>query len=351
MTICKRLAIQYAEAVTGFEFGNKRAVPVITGVVVAAENEDMVIDEWEKDEEERKRKEDAKREKVALATWRKFLMGLRIVERVRDEYGGDADAHLKDELNPFTNQNKVQRTRKEEHNGTETGKAANHVEIDTGGGFILDDADIPGGGFLPDNDGASQEDASSGAIEFRPDGGGKQEPASDDGELMIKNEGTVPRQPFSAFRPQSEITGSPSCTKGSAKHAMDVGAEEPPPPKKRGRPRGSTSKITAPKKPKATPKTTNDHQDLPAPEDNHPAPKRTNKPKPTKNPKPTSKAMNNSMTNGDATAEPTVNQLSETTPMRRASTRKAARQSASAVRSHYFEHSSEGGESSGESEG
>ena len=351
MTICKRLGIQYAEAVTGFEFGNKRAVPVITGVVVAAENEDMVIDEWEKDEEERKRKEDAKREKVALATWRKFLMGLRIVERVRDEYGGDADAHVKDELNPFTNQNKVQRTRKEQHNGTVTGEAANHVEEDMGGGFILDDAEISGGGFLPDEDEAPRENTSSGAIESLPNGDDEKEPASDDGKLIIENKGAFPRKPFSAFPPQSENTGSPSCTKGSAKHPMDVTAEEPPPPKKRGRPRGSTSKTTAPKKAKATAKTTNDHQDLPAPEDNHPAPKRTNKPKPTKNPKTTSKNTDNSTTNGYDTAEPTVNQLPETTPKRRASTRKAARESACAVRSHYFEHSSEGGESSGESEG
>jgi len=349
MTICKRLGIQYAEAVTGFEFGNKRAVPVITGVVVAAENEDLVIDEWEKDEEERKRKDDAKRERVALATWRKFLMGLRIVERVRDEYGGDADAHVKDELNPFTNQNKVQRTRKEQHNGTVTGEAANHVEEDMGGGFIPDDADISGGGFLPDDDEAPQEDASSGAIESLPNGDEDKEPASDDAELIIENEGTIPGKSFIAFR---ENTGPPSSTKGSAKHPMDVDAEESPPPKKRGRPRGSRSKITAPRKTKATPKPANGHQDLSSEiEDNHPAPKRTTEPKTTKTPKTNSKATSNSTPNGHDTAEPTVNQLSETTPKRRASTRKAARESASAVRSHYFEHSSEGGESSGESEG
>lgn len=41
--ICKRLGIDFAEAVTGFEFGKQRAVPVITGVVVAKENEERVI--------------------------------------------------------------------------------------------------------------------------------------------------------------------------------------------------------------------------------------------------------------------------------------------------------------------
>ncbi|MCJ1370769.1 hypothetical protein MMC20_001982 [Loxospora ochrophaea] len=106
--ICKRLGIDFAEAVTGFEFGKQRAVPVVVGVVVASENEDLVIDEWEKDEVERQIKEEGKREKAALGTWRKFLMGLRIVQRVRDEYGDDSEANIRDGINPFTNKNKKQ---------------------------------------------------------------------------------------------------------------------------------------------------------------------------------------------------------------------------------------------------
>ena len=106
MKICKRLGIDFAEAVTGFEFGNQRAVPVITGVIVATEHEDAVIDEWEKDEEERRIKEEGKREKAAISTWRKFLMGLRIIERVQEEYGGDDNGHMKEESNPFTNRKK-----------------------------------------------------------------------------------------------------------------------------------------------------------------------------------------------------------------------------------------------------
>lgn len=154
MKICKRLGIDYAEAVTGFEFGKQRAVPVITGVVVAAEHEGLVIDEWEKDEEERRTKEEGKREKVALATWRKFLMGLRIVARVREEYGGDADAHMKEEMNPFTNKNK---SRTPAANDPEPMASANrnsleHHDEGMAGGFIADDVSggEGGGGFLPD---------------------------------------------------------------------------------------------------------------------------------------------------------------------------------------------------------
>ncbi|KAI9824034.1 MAG: hypothetical protein M1832_002102 [Thelocarpon impressellum] len=104
--VCRRLNVDHAEAVVGFEFGAQRAVPVISGVVVAEENEQMVIEGWQADEEERKKKEEGKREKAALAMWRKLLMGMRIMERVRNEYGGEAEGHVPDEVNPFTNRKK-----------------------------------------------------------------------------------------------------------------------------------------------------------------------------------------------------------------------------------------------------
>ncbi|CAM1511700.1 Fc.00g092130.m01.CDS01 [Cosmosporella sp. VM-42] len=85
--VCKRLQIDYAEAVVDFEFGHRMAVPVIQGVVIAEEHHDHVMEELEKDEAERMRKEDEKRRKAALGTWRKFLMGMRIAERIRQEYG------------------------------------------------------------------------------------------------------------------------------------------------------------------------------------------------------------------------------------------------------------------------
>lgn len=91
--VCKRLGIDYAEAVVGFEFGHRMAVPVIQGVVVAEEHGDRVIEEIEKDEVERARKEDEKRRKAALGMWRKLLMGLRIAARIKEEYG-----HIEDKV-------------------------------------------------------------------------------------------------------------------------------------------------------------------------------------------------------------------------------------------------------------
>lgn len=138
--ICKRLGIDFAEACTGFEFGNQRAVPVITGVVVAAEHEDLVINEWEKDEEERKIKEEGKREKVALAAWRKTLVGLRIMKRVQEEYGGDADEDLKEEVNPFTNKRKRIRSHREYETPEGVDEHTSQVsDEDMAGGFLVED--------------------------------------------------------------------------------------------------------------------------------------------------------------------------------------------------------------------
>ncbi|KAI1341586.1 Rad4-domain-containing protein [Xylariaceae sp. FL0016] len=98
--VCKRLEIDYAEAVVGFEFGHRMAVPVIHGVVIAEENYEHMIEELEKDEAERARKEDEKRRKAALNTWRRFLFGLRIADRIKKDYGD-----LDDSVNVFGHDN------------------------------------------------------------------------------------------------------------------------------------------------------------------------------------------------------------------------------------------------------
>ncbi|KAJ4983871.1 Rad4 transglutaminase-like domain-containing protein [Stagonosporopsis vannaccii] len=98
--VCRKLNINYAEACTGFEFGKQRAVPVITGVVVAEENEQLVIDAWEAEEAEKARKEAEKRQKFVLGLWKKFYSGLKIVQRMKDEYGDEAELPQKDLFAP-----------------------------------------------------------------------------------------------------------------------------------------------------------------------------------------------------------------------------------------------------------
>ncbi|KAI9704803.1 MAG: hypothetical protein M1836_006583 [Candelina mexicana] len=216
--ICKRLNIDFAEAVTGFEFGKQRAVPVINGVVVAQGNEDIVMEAWEVDEDERRRKEEGKREKAALAMWRKFLMGLRIVQRVKEEYGGEGDAHIADEINPFTRMNghkktggPPQVTSKPSHSSTLPRQAD-----DMAGGFLLDShvsEDEEGGSPL---DGAPDEGGNAGGFILEQD---------DNGIEIIKadplEQGSYPQTPVSLSSMQQ--TDKPSSSKRTADaHDSDI---------------------------------------------------------------------------------------------------------------------------------
>jgi xeroderma pigmentosum group C-complementing protein len=77
-----------------FEFGHRMAIPVIQGVVIAVEHHDRVMEEVAKEEAERARKEDEKKRKEVLGMWRKLLMGMRIVERIRVDYGDMTDEQV-----------------------------------------------------------------------------------------------------------------------------------------------------------------------------------------------------------------------------------------------------------------
>lgn len=166
--LCRKLEIDYAEACTGFEFGKQRAVPVLTGVVVAKEHEQLVRDAWRAQREEEKRKEDTKRTATALHWWRKMLLGLRVLERMRVEY---ADSGGNEEVNPF-----VRRAEREEKIGGavdqeveggggflmpgEEGEEPTEGDHAGGGGFLVgDEDDMDGGGFLPEGDDNEMPDA------------------------------------------------------------------------------------------------------------------------------------------------------------------------------------------------
>ncbi|KAF1830234.1 Rad4-domain-containing protein [Decorospora gaudefroyi] len=132
--ICRKLEIDYAEACTGFEFGNQRAVPVLTGVVVAAENEDMLIDAWEVEEAEKQRKEREKREKFLLALWRRFASGLKILDRMKAEYGDDIELPAKSPMAPEEEEEAPKKSALEVFQ--------NHTDFE--GGFVREEA-----AFLP----------------------------------------------------------------------------------------------------------------------------------------------------------------------------------------------------------
>ncbi|EPS37418.1 hypothetical protein H072_8876 [Dactylellina haptotyla CBS 200.50] len=123
--VCKKMGIEYAEAVTGFEFKNKRAIPRTEGVICSKENADVLTEACRQDGEQRILKEEGKREQICLALWGKFLIGLRIVERVEEEYGSIASEPTE-----------IGRSTREMNTEFKTGEAMNIGEQGTGGFFL-----------------------------------------------------------------------------------------------------------------------------------------------------------------------------------------------------------------------
>jgi len=60
------------------------------GVVVASENKELVMDAWQAEEVIRVEKEATKKQKEVLGRWKKFLVGLRIRQRINNVYGSNS---------------------------------------------------------------------------------------------------------------------------------------------------------------------------------------------------------------------------------------------------------------------
>ncbi|KAG7445688.1 Rad4-domain-containing protein [Guyanagaster necrorhizus] len=86
--IAKKLGLDYADAVIGFEFKKRRAFPVLEGVVVAVENEQVLLDAYWETEQDAQEKARVKREEKAIKRWTRLIHGLRIRQRLQEQYAG-----------------------------------------------------------------------------------------------------------------------------------------------------------------------------------------------------------------------------------------------------------------------
>ncbi|KAI9443725.1 hypothetical protein F5148DRAFT_784537 [Russula earlei] len=89
--IARQLGFDHAEAVTGFDFRKGKAFPVLSGIVVAAENEDVIVEAYWEAEHVAAEKEQEKRQQAVLKRWTKLVQGLRIRQRMREQYGNSQD--------------------------------------------------------------------------------------------------------------------------------------------------------------------------------------------------------------------------------------------------------------------
>ncbi|KAI0074037.1 Rad4-domain-containing protein [Panus rudis PR-1116 ss-1] len=84
--IARQLGFDYAEAVTSFEFKKQRAIPVITGVVVAAENEEALLEAYWAAEHEADLKRREKRQEQVIKRWKRLIHGLHVRQRLQEQY-------------------------------------------------------------------------------------------------------------------------------------------------------------------------------------------------------------------------------------------------------------------------
>ncbi|KAL0273232.1 UNVERIFIED_CONTAM: hypothetical protein PYX00_005958 [Menopon gallinae] len=84
--IAKKLGIDCAPAVTGFEFHMRASHPVVDGFVVCEEFKDVLLDAWNKEIDESNRKSEEKRLKRIYDNWKRLIRGLRIRERLKVKY-------------------------------------------------------------------------------------------------------------------------------------------------------------------------------------------------------------------------------------------------------------------------
>ncbi|NXB20710.1 XPC protein, partial [Rhagologus leucostigma] len=84
--VARKLNIDCAQAVTGFDFHGGYSHAVTDGYVVCEEYKEVLVAAWENEQAEIEKKEKEKREKRALGNWKLLTKGLLIRERLKQRY-------------------------------------------------------------------------------------------------------------------------------------------------------------------------------------------------------------------------------------------------------------------------
>ncbi|CAO2827709.1 unnamed protein product [Amaranthus hypochondriacus] len=84
--VAKRLGINFAPAMVGFEFRNGRSVPVYEGIVVCTEFKEVILEAYAEEEQRRHEEEIRKEERQALSRWYQLLSSMVIRQRLNSTY-------------------------------------------------------------------------------------------------------------------------------------------------------------------------------------------------------------------------------------------------------------------------
>ncbi|GER34855.1 DNA repair protein Rad4 family [Striga asiatica] len=87
--VAKRLDIDYAPAMVGFDFRNGRSVPSFEGIVVCSEFKDAILEAYFEEEEKREAEEKRKTETQALSRWYQLLSSIVTRQRLNESYANE----------------------------------------------------------------------------------------------------------------------------------------------------------------------------------------------------------------------------------------------------------------------
>ncbi|KAJ3145179.1 hypothetical protein HDU89_007500 [Geranomyces variabilis] len=140
--LAKKLGIEYASAVTGFDFHKGRSTPVIAGIVVAEEYEEVLMAAFAEDLKRKREVERVKMQKRVYNRWARLISGLMTKERLIREYmvHDDADDLPEDDVVVVELGSEDDEAR--EQGGFDPEDAfSDEEEKQEGAGFFVDDDD------------------------------------------------------------------------------------------------------------------------------------------------------------------------------------------------------------------
>ncbi|KAJ3163748.1 hypothetical protein HDU88_006240 [Geranomyces variabilis] len=140
--LAKKLGIEYASAVTGFDFHKGRSTPVIAGIVVAEEYEEVLMAAFAEDLKRKREVERVKMQKRVYNRWARLISGLMTKERLIREYmvHDDADDHPEDDVVLVELGSEDNEAREQGGFDPEDGYS-DEEEQQEGAGFFVDDDD------------------------------------------------------------------------------------------------------------------------------------------------------------------------------------------------------------------
>ncbi|XP_022991175.1 DNA repair protein RAD4 isoform X1 [Cucurbita maxima] len=87
--VAKKLEIDYAPAMVGFEFRNGRSYPIYDGIVVCSKFKRVILEAYAEESERREAEERRQREKQAISRWYQLLSSILTRQRLNSRYGDD----------------------------------------------------------------------------------------------------------------------------------------------------------------------------------------------------------------------------------------------------------------------